>query len=108
VHSENLDELNGQVAEVIAMLGDLGINAVREDVALEPAFWSQFPGNFKYVTARRHGLDAQLRRARQPAQLPGRPGARQPLGRRGHAVRDHRRRAVLLQLPPQRPRQLHR
>ena len=31
------------------MLGDLGINAVREDIALEPAFWSQFPGNFKYV-----------------------------------------------------------
>ncbi|HEY6817403.1 MAG TPA: VirB4 family type IV secretion/conjugal transfer ATPase [Croceibacterium sp.] len=49
VHSENLDELNSQVAEVIAMLGDLGINAVREDVGLEPAFWSQFPGNFKYV-----------------------------------------------------------
>jgi type IV secretion system protein VirB4 len=49
VHSENLEGLNGQVAEVIAMLGDLGINAVREDIALEPAFWSQFPGNFKYV-----------------------------------------------------------
>jgi type IV secretion system protein VirB4 len=49
VHSENLEELNGQVAEVIAMLGDLGINAVREDIALEPTFWSQFPGNFKYV-----------------------------------------------------------
>ncbi len=50
VHSESLDELNGQVAEVIAMLGDLGINAVREDIALEPTFWSQFPGNFKYVS----------------------------------------------------------
>jgi type IV secretion system protein VirB4 len=50
VHSESVDELNGQVAEVIAMLGDLGINAVREDIALEPAFWSQFPGNFKYAT----------------------------------------------------------
>ena len=49
VHSEDLDALNGQVAEVIAMLGDLGINAVREDVALEPTFWAQFPGNFKYV-----------------------------------------------------------
>ena len=49
VQSEDLEALNGQVAEVIAMLGDLGINAVREDIALEPTFWAQFPGNFKYV-----------------------------------------------------------
>lgn len=49
VHSDDLERLNGQVAEVIALLGDLGINAVREDIALEPAFWSQFPGNFKYI-----------------------------------------------------------
>jgi len=54
VQSEDLEALNGQVAEVIAMLGDLGINAVREDIALEPTFWSQFPGNFKYVA--RSGL----------------------------------------------------
>ncbi|MBT2134654.1 VirB4 family type IV secretion/conjugal transfer ATPase [Croceibacterium sp. LX-88] len=48
VHSEDLEQLNTNVAEVIALLGDLGINAVREDIALEPAFWAQFPGNFKY------------------------------------------------------------
>jgi type IV secretion system protein VirB4 len=54
VHSHDLAALDGEIAEVIAMLGDLGINAVREDMALEPAFWSQFPGNFKYVT--REGL----------------------------------------------------
>jgi type IV secretion system protein VirB4 len=49
VHSENLDALSNQIAEVIALLGDLGINAVREDIALEPTFWAQFPGNFKYI-----------------------------------------------------------
>ncbi|HYD24728.1 MAG TPA: VirB4 family type IV secretion/conjugal transfer ATPase [Croceibacterium sp.] len=54
VESDDLDRLNHHVAEVIAMLGDLGINAVREDVALEPAFWAQFPGNFKFIA--REGL----------------------------------------------------
>jgi len=40
------------VAEVQAALADLGIIAVREDIALEPAFWAQFPGNFKYIARR--------------------------------------------------------
>jgi len=40
------------VAEVQATLADLGIVAVREDMALEPAFWAQFPGNFKYIARR--------------------------------------------------------
>jgi type IV secretion system protein VirB4 len=37
------------VAEVLATMGDLGMVAVREDIALEPAYWAQFPGNFKYI-----------------------------------------------------------
>lgn len=40
------------VAEVQATLADLGIVAVREEIALEPAFWAQFPGNFKYIARR--------------------------------------------------------
>lgn len=40
------------VAEVQAALADLGIVAVREDIALELAFWAQFPGNFKYIARR--------------------------------------------------------
>jgi type IV secretion system protein VirB4 len=40
------------VAEVQAALADLGIISVREEVALEPAFWAQFPGNFKYIARR--------------------------------------------------------
>jgi type IV secretion system protein VirB4 len=45
----SLAELDARVAEVTAVLADLGIVAVREDIALEPAFWSQFPGNFGYI-----------------------------------------------------------
>jgi type IV secretion system protein VirB4 len=54
IHAPSLDALDGQVAEVIAALADLGIVAVREDVAIEPAFWAQFPGNFRYIA--RKGL----------------------------------------------------
>lgn len=39
-------------AEVQAALADLGILSVREEIALEPAFWAQFPGNFKYIARR--------------------------------------------------------
>ncbi|HCF24237.1 MULTISPECIES: VirB4 family type IV secretion/conjugal transfer ATPase [unclassified Novosphingobium] len=54
VHADSIEALNGQVAEVVAALADLGIVAVREDIALEPAFWAQFPGNFRYIA--RKGL----------------------------------------------------
>ncbi len=40
------------MAEAQAALADLGIIAVREEIALEPAFWAQFPGNFKYIARR--------------------------------------------------------
>jgi type IV secretion system protein VirB4 len=40
------------VAEVQAALADLGIISVREEIALEPAFWAQFPGNFRYIARR--------------------------------------------------------
>lgn len=49
VHAADVESLNGQVAEVTAVLADLGIIAVREDIGLEPAFWAQFPANFKYI-----------------------------------------------------------
>lgn len=52
VRAESLATLDTQVAEITAALADLGIVAVREDIALEPAFWAQFPGNFKYVARR--------------------------------------------------------
>src|SRR5690606_16810047 len=40
------------VAEVTATLADMGMVGVREEIALEPAFWAQFPGNFKYIARR--------------------------------------------------------
>jgi len=48
----SVEELEQGVAEVQAALADLGIIAVREDIALEPAFWAQFPGNFRYISRR--------------------------------------------------------
>ena len=52
IHADDLGLLDGQTAEVIALLADLGITAVREDLALEPTFWARFPGNFKYIARR--------------------------------------------------------
>lgn len=45
-------DVDAGVAEAQAALADLGIIAVREEIALEPAFWAQFPGNFKYIARR--------------------------------------------------------
>jgi type IV secretion system protein VirB4 len=52
VRGASPEEVDNGVAEVQAALIDLGIIAVREDVGLEPAFWAQFPGNFKYIARR--------------------------------------------------------
>jgi len=40
------------LADAQAVLADLGIVGVREDLALEPAFWAQFPGNMSFITRR--------------------------------------------------------
>lgn len=52
VRGDAPDEVHQGVAEVQASLADLGILSVREDIGLEPAFWAQFPGNFKYIARR--------------------------------------------------------
>lgn len=52
LHADSLGELDARVAEVMAMLADLGMVGVREDIALEPAFWAKFPGNFRYIGRR--------------------------------------------------------
>lgn len=52
VRGTSIAEVNAGVAEVQASLIDLGIISVREDLALEPAFWAQFPGNFKFIARR--------------------------------------------------------
>jgi type IV secretion system protein VirB4 len=52
VHADTLEQVDRGVSEVNAGLSDLGIVGVREDIGLEPAFWAQFPGNFKYIVRR--------------------------------------------------------
>ncbi|MBC6983777.1 VirB4 family type IV secretion system protein [Caulobacter sp. 17J80-11] len=52
VRAPSLEELDRAAAECVAVLADLGAVAVREDLALEPAFWGQFPGNEAYCARR--------------------------------------------------------
>jgi type IV secretion system protein VirB4 len=52
VRADSTGDVDLSVAEIQAALGDLGILSVREDIGLEPAFWAQFPGNFKYIARR--------------------------------------------------------
>lgn len=52
IRGDTLEEVDEGIAEVSAALADLGLIAVREEIALEPAFWAQFPGNFPYIARR--------------------------------------------------------
>lgn len=50
--ADSLDALDSNVADIQSALAETGAVAVREDVNLEPSFWAQFPGNFKYIARR--------------------------------------------------------
>ncbi|MGK6321308.1 VirB4 family type IV secretion/conjugal transfer ATPase [Sphingomonas sp. DT-204] len=52
VRGDSPEAVDAGIAEVQATLADLGVIAVREEIALEPAFWAQFPGNFRYIARR--------------------------------------------------------
>lgn len=52
VRTAALDDLDSAVADVLAGFTDAGLIAVREDIAMEPSFWAQFPGNFKDIPRR--------------------------------------------------------
>ena len=52
VRTAALAGLDAATADVVAAFTDIGLIAVREDVALEPAYWAQFPGNFKDIARR--------------------------------------------------------
>jgi type IV secretion system protein VirB4 len=52
VRGDTQAAVDAGVAELLAALAELGIVAVREDIALEPAFWAQFPCNFRYIARR--------------------------------------------------------
>lgn len=42
-------ELDERVADVQAAFTEIGAISVREDVAMEPSFWAQFPGNGAFI-----------------------------------------------------------
>lgn len=46
VYGQTLEELDKHVSISRAKLADSGMVVAREDLAIEGAFWSQFPGNF--------------------------------------------------------------
>jgi len=52
IRAESPERVDEGAAEIQAALADLGMIAVREEIGLEPAFWAQFPGNFKYAARR--------------------------------------------------------
>ena len=52
VKAGSIRELNDAAADVQSAFTELGVIAVREDVNMEPAFWAQFPGNFKDISRR--------------------------------------------------------
>jgi type IV secretion system protein VirB4 len=52
VKANSLQALDRVSADVQAAFTEEGIISVREDVNLEPAFWAQFPGNFKDIARR--------------------------------------------------------
>lgn len=48
VYGKTPTALGDHMSKARAMLADSGLVVAREDLALEAAFWAQFPGNFKY------------------------------------------------------------
>ena len=52
IRADDQKEVNEGIAEAQAALTDLGLVSVREDLAMETAFWAQFPGNFSYIARR--------------------------------------------------------
>lgn len=52
VRGQSLEAVDAAVAEIRGAFADLGAIAVREDVGMEPAFWAQFPGNFRDIGRR--------------------------------------------------------
>ena len=50
VRASSLAELDRAAADCASALADIGAVPVRETLALEPAFWAQFPGNESYAS----------------------------------------------------------
>ena len=49
VRAPEFESLDNAAADVQAALTEIGVIGVREEAALEPSFWGQFPGNAAYI-----------------------------------------------------------
>ena len=104
IKANDVRELANNVAEARAALGDSGCVVAREDLALEAAFWSQLPGNFKW---RPRPAPINSYNFVGMSAFHNYPTGRRtgnPLGRRSRLAQDEFRCAVLLQLSQARPR----
>ena len=108
VKSDDLADLDLAVADVQSALAEIGAIAVREDVNMEPAFWAQLPGNFKYIARKALISNANFASLASFHNHAAGKAFGQSLGRCGDAARDDRARALLFQLPQRRSRQFHR
>jgi type IV secretion system protein VirB4 len=52
VRADELETLGEAAGEIRAAFSEVGAIAVREEAALEPSFWAQFPGGFKFIPRR--------------------------------------------------------
>src|SRR5262249_18310299 len=48
-YADTQEELNKQIGIIVSRFADVDIACVREDVACEPSFWAQLPGQFSYI-----------------------------------------------------------
>lgn len=46
---DDVKALEGAVSQTVAELVNIGVNAVREKLNLEPVYWGQLPANYKFV-----------------------------------------------------------
>ncbi len=49
VMSDDIDQLDGEVAKFLNSFVKLGFVTVREDIMMQECFWTQFPGNFEFI-----------------------------------------------------------
>lgn len=47
--SKNLEQMEKDIKEALAQFNSLGFVVIREDIFSEHCFWSQLPGNFRYL-----------------------------------------------------------
>ena len=48
--ADSVPELDNKVSEIDAVLNQIGIIALREDIGIKPAFFGMLPGNHAYIT----------------------------------------------------------